>query len=314
MPEITFETIHPLVEQEDVSGHSVTVIFRCPVSGQQIRGSASVVQERGVGREVKRSIWRNMRYSLSSVVRSMFGYSVAGQIGSAVAYSAMSGAEGQGARPSEAQVKQAIVDAFKGVANQFAWDASGQRWVSATVFRELQTEFATMLQAVSFDKSWDKNILARMLAEIAAADGKVDDAEREFFHAFTGGEGMSLDELVAKPRLTAAELGETSADARGPMLLLALAVAMSDEDFAADERARIEQFAAGLGVTADALAEGERLAADYVVDQALEAAYADGTIDAAERKKVDQVAARLGVAQEQLDRLDARCRKRKGLL
>jgi len=316
MPEITYDAITPLIEQEDVSGSSVTVTFRCPVSGRQIRSSASIVQDQSgrVGQAVKRSLWQNMRWSLARVVRSVMGYGVAGEVGSAVAYTAMAGAEQRQWEPTKEQVKQATVDAFRSAQNQFAWDPSGQRWVAASVFRELQTEFAVMLQSTVFDKPWDRNILARMLTEVAAADGTIAEQEREFFHAFTGGTGATLDELMAKDPLTKAELGETSAEVRRPMLVLSLAVAMSDENYAPEEEAKLAHFAAGLGLGQADLLKGATMATDYIIDQALESAYADGKIDPAERHKVDQMSFRLGVDTDRLERLDARCRKRKGLL
>jgi len=316
MPEFTYDAIESLIEQQDVSGHSVTVTFRCPVSGRQIRSSASVVEDASgkVGKAVKRSVWRNLRWSLGRMVRSVFGYGVAGEIGSTVAYTAMSAGDARDYQPSKDQVKQATLEAFKSAQNQFAWDASQNRWVAASVFKELQTEFAVTIQATVFDKPWDRNILARMLTEVAAADGTIEEQEREFFHAFTGGNGPTLDQLLEKEPLTKAELAETSADVRKAMLLLATAVAMSDEEYAAAEQAKLAHFAAGLGMTQSDLERATVLAADYVVDQALETAYADGKVDPAERHHVDQLSFRLGVDTDRLQRLDARCRKRKGLL
>ncbi|TNF37300.1 MAG: TerB family tellurite resistance protein [Deltaproteobacteria bacterium] len=316
MPEITYDAIAPLIEQQDVSGHSVTVTFRCPVSGRQIRSGAQVVEDQAgkVGKAVKQSLWRNLRWSLGRMVRSVFGYGVAGEIGSTVAYTAMSSADAREYEPSKEQVKQATLEAFRNAQSQFAWDASTNRWVAASVFKELQTEFAITIQATVFDKPWDRNILARMLTEVAAADGTIEEQEREFFHAFTGGNGPSLDELLEKPALTKAELGETSAEVRKAMLLLAMAVAMSDEEFAESERAKLAHFAAGFGLGQGDVDRAALLAADYVVDQALETAYADGKVDAAERHHVDQLSFRLGVDTDRLERLDARCRKRKGLL
>ncbi|MCA9514602.1 MAG: TerB family tellurite resistance protein [Myxococcales bacterium] len=314
--ELTYDLIAPLVAQEDVSGRTVSVIFQCPVSGRQVRSSAQVVEDRGkaIGKEMKRSLWRNLRWSMMSTMRSMFGYGLAGHVGAAVADTALSSQDYRHYQPSEAEVKQATVDAFVNVQQQFAWDASGQRFVSAQVFRELQTEFATLVQSQPLDKPWDKNILARMLAEVAAADGHVEDSERDFFHGIMGGEGPSLDELVRKPRLTAAELEETSPEVRKVMLLVTTAVAMSDEEYSVAEREHLTRLCQGLGLQSADLAKAEQLAADYLVDQALEAAYGDGQLDSAERLKVDVLAAKLHVAPERVQRLDARCRKRKGLL
>ena len=316
MPEFNYDTIAPLVAKTDVSGYSVTTTFRCPVSNKEITGSARIVEDQRseVGNTVKRSLWSSLRYSLMQVVRSLFGYGVVGQVGSAVADGAMSGSNRQ-QQPSERLVKQAVVDAFRSVQEQFAWDGSTKRFVAVDVFRDLQTEFAIALQAAPITKQWDRAILARMLVEIAAADGNVDATEREFFQAFIG-DSPSLDELLTKPKLNAIEVSEVTADdTRRSMLLLALAVAMTDQNgFLPQERERVAQFAGWLNIPLDALADAEKLAADYLVDQAFERAYADGTIDDTERRNVDAIAARLQVDTERLQRLDVRCRKRKGLV
>ena len=315
MPEINFDVIQPLVESTDSSGYGIQVVFRCPVSGEEIRSSAQVVQDQknAIASTVKSSFWRSMRYSLGSVVRSVFGYGVAGQIGSSLAYSAVSGS-GSGFKPSEAQLKQAVVDAFKNVSNRFAWDGTNQRFVSVGVYRELMTEFQVVLQSVQITKDWDRHVLARMLAEVSAADGQVDESERAFFYSFTGGEGPTLDDLLSRPPLNRAELEEVSKEVGGALYMLAAAVAFSDQNIDANESAKLDGFGAGLGLSAADQQRAQGMAREFIVDQALEGAYADGRVDEQERAEVIALAGRLGVPEDRVNRLDVRCRKRKGIL
>ncbi|PIE16336.1 MAG: hypothetical protein CSA66_07385 [Proteobacteria bacterium] len=316
MPELTYDLIKPLVAQQDVSGHGVSVVFRCPISGREVRSSGQFVEAAGgkAKSALKRSLWTNLRWSLSRMVRGVMGYGVAGQVASTVADTAMMGADSASRQPKPSEIAQATLDAFKTVQDQFAWDDSSERFVAASVFRELQTEAAVLIETTSFSKQWDKNILARMLAEIAAVDGEIAEQEREMFYTFTAGEGPSLDELLAKPALTPAELAETSEEVRETALLLTMAVAMSDEDFAKSEQEKLVRFAGGMGLGPEDLARAEGRAKDFVLDKALELAYADGKIDAQERARVDTLAQRLQIPVDRVQRLDARCRKRKGLL
>ena len=151
-----------------------------------------------------------------------------------------------------------------------------------------------------------------MLAEIASADGQLAEGERELFHSFL--RDQNLDDLLERPPLAKADLDEVSADVRQVMWLLAAAMAVSDEDFAPAEEAKLAFFAAGFGMKDGDVAKGLELAKEYVLDQAIEATYNDGKMDKTERQHVAAVAARLGMSEDQTARLDARCRKRKGIV
>lgn len=314
MPELTYDLVAPLVARTDVSGDRVQVVFQCPVSGDEIPASARITESQGnaLKKEVKRTVWRNLRWSLSRMMYSMFGYGVGGAIGSAVADTAGAMGEGGQYQPTQDELRAAIVDAFKGVGSRFAWDDSNQRFVSASVFKDLQTEFTVIVQGARITKAWDRAILARMLAEIAGADGTLAEDERALFASFLP--DQNLDNVLDKPPLSRADLEETSADVRHEMWLIAAAMAVSDETFADAEATRLAAFGKALGLADKDQARGLALAKEYVLDQALESAYADGRLDKQEHAHVMQLAATLGVDEDRAARLDARCRKRKGIL
>jgi hypothetical protein len=214
MPELNYELIAPLVANVEVSSNHVQVLFQCPVSGDQVKGSSHISESSGsaMRKEVKRSIWRNIRWSLSRMMYSVFGYGVGGALGSTVVDAAGSAGSMSGYKPKESEVKGAILEAFRNVSNRWAWDDSTERFVSASVFQELQTEFTVLVQSVQLNKAWDRAVMARMLAEIAAADGKLAEEERELFHSFLP--DQNLDNLLEKPPLSKADLEESSAAPR----------------------------------------------------------------------------------------------------
>jgi uncharacterized tellurite resistance protein B-like protein len=314
VPDLNYSLITPLIAQTDVSGSYVNVVFQCPVSGDEIRAQGSVVQSAGAAMksEVKRSLWRNVRWSLSRMMYSVFGYGVGGAVGSVVVDAAGSVADAKSYQPTPAELEGAIVEAFKSVSNRFAWDESNQRFVSASVFKDLQTEFTVLVQSTRIAQAWDRGVLARMLAEIAQADGTLAEGEREFFYTFLEGQ-QSLDDILDKPPLSKADLEETSADARHVMWLLAAAMAVSDQDFAPAEAQKLAFFGKALGVSDKDQARGLELAKEYILDQALEAAYADGKMNRAEHAQIAELAQKLGITEDRAARLDARCRKRKGI-
>lgn len=317
MPEPTYDNIAPLVAREEVSGNYIRVAFRCPVSGEEVVGSANFSTSSGdeIKKEIKRSFWRNVRWSLSSMVRGMFGYGVGGVVGGAVVDAAMTPGAVRDYQPTAEQVKDATVQAFRSVATRFAWDASNNRWVSGKTLKELQSEFAAIIANAQITQAWDRSALARMLAEIAAADGALATEEREMFYQFVGGDSAqaSLDELLERPPLTAADLEECSREVRHEMWLIAAAMAVSDHDFAPAEKALLDAWGAALGIQPNDQKRGLELAREWIVDQALEVAYQDGKLDKTEHANVRALAQALGVASERVDRLDARCRKRRGI-
>ncbi|MFO0749547.1 MAG: TerB family tellurite resistance protein [Myxococcota bacterium] len=316
MPEPTYENITPLVAREEVSGNSVRITFRCPVSNEEFVGTstASETSEGEIKKEIKRSFWRNVRWSISSMVRSMFGYGVGGVVGGAVVDTALTPSAVRDMKLTSEQLKQATIDAFRSVSTRFAWDQTNGRWVSARTLKDLQSEFAAIIGNANISQAWDRSALARMLAEIAAADGALSDEERELFHSFVGGNGVpSLDELLERPPLSAADLEECSHEVRNEMWLIAAAMAVTDQELAPAEKALLDQWGAALGMPPADQKRGLEIAREWVVDQALEGAYADGKLDKSEYANVRALAARLGVANERVDRLDARCRKRRGI-
>lgn len=70
MPELTFDLVKPLIAHTDSDGSYVQVVFRCPVSEDEIPASARITESAGssIKKEVKRSLWRNIRWSLSRMM------------------------------------------------------------------------------------------------------------------------------------------------------------------------------------------------------------------------------------------------------
>ncbi len=314
MPELTYDLIAPLVANTEVKGSTVRVVFRCPVSGNEVVGNGSLDTRKSAGDALKQSLWSTVRYSLARMVRGALGYGVAGQLASSMTGQAVSGAQRSRKAPSRGEVEAAVVEAFTKHSNRFTWDANRGSYVSSKLFEELQTEFAVMLSKAKITSAWDRGILGRMLAEVAIADGTIGDDERNFFYGFAGEGVPSIDELAAKEPLTNAELAETSGDNREAMLALAMALACTDEHVDRAESEILARFAGGLGIGQRRFEALDGMARDFVVDQLLERVYADGQVDPSERREVAELASGLAVPVERVQRLEARCKKRKGIV
>lgn len=293
MREVTYELVRPLVKQAERIDNTVHVLFACPVSGDEFQAVAQIDGAAADQAVAKPSLWRAIRSSLSRVTRSV-----------------TRDAETPAA-PSPA-MQDAIMDAFHTVAPSFAWDEEKQQLVSLSAFRDLQTEFANLVRGARITDPWDREVLARMMAEVANVDGHIADGERAHFRTFFGDE-QAVEDLLAKPPLKAKDIERTTDQWRYVMWLLAAAMAYSDERLADPEKRKLIELGKLCGIGMIEAARGLELAKEYVYDQALEAVYANRQVDVEEHRRLIAIARSLGVNDDRAARLDARCRKRKGI-
>lgn len=327
MPEITYESVQPLLASQQVQGGMIVCTFRCPESGVSVEARAHIQKTTSAAGRVaqrakqtaKHTLLFQARSALSRAVGGLLGHGLAGQIGRGVAHSAATEAtRGSGTAAvtfSDAEKQAAVVAAFQSVAAQFAWDAKGGRWISAKLAGDVLTDFARQLDAAPVAQKYDLGVLARMLAEIANADGQIGDEEKGFLADFVPADVGSVDALLARPPLSKVELDETSAGAaRETMLMVAWALALTDEDLADAEQARLAALAQGLGIADDRAAELQRYAQLFVVAQAIEAAYAAGAADPAARQQILDLATKIGLDADDAERAEIKYRKRAGIL
>ncbi|MBL4632283.1 MAG: hypothetical protein JKY56_00325 [Kofleriaceae bacterium] len=125
----------------------------------------------------------------------------------------------------------------------------------------------------------------------------------------------TLDEIVQKPPLSAAELGEcTVGPVRETMLMLTWALALSDGDVDAGEAERLSSLGAGLAIQTERCAQLKGYAQAYQIDSSLGAVYASGQRDETAYQGVVALGQRLGINTEAIERVDIRYRKRFGLV
>lgn len=319
MSQISFELVQPLIAQANQQGSTMHVTFRCPVSGHTVesRGHLQAANTMGsrVAQSAKRSVLWSLRSSLSRAIRSSLGYGIAGRVAADAASGAIN-TSGSGQQSySEADRQAAMVRAFESVANQFVWDAQNNRYVSAQAAGVVMTDFMQQLGKAPVTAPYDRKVLARMLTEIACADGSVGEDERYFLSGFITPDIGTVDALAEMQRLSPTELSETAQGApRDTMLMLAWAVAFTDEELSPEEEARLGEYAGSLGIAAERAAQLKQYSQIYLVDQALNGAYAGGQRNDAVHAEVMAMASRIGLDASEAERVDIRFRKRYGLI
>jgi hypothetical protein len=158
-------------------------------------------------------------------------------------------------------------------------------------------------------------VMARMLAEVAASDGNLEEEERSFFGYFITPDMGTLESIVQAAPLSPAELGECSqGPVRETMLMLTWALALSDGEIEAGEVGRLTTLAAGLVIPESRAVELRGYAMAYQVDAKLGAVYASGQRDQVVFEQIAAQAQQMGMSRDAIERVDIRYRKRFGLV
>ena len=286
-PEIaTYESIEPLVARAEQDGDVLRVTFQCPRSGANVRAAGHLVRGRGL-EDLPRgetSLLKGMRQLLSALFTQAFSAETAEAAEQLAATEGREDAarepgEGAALEYTESERRAATVLAFRAVADRWAWAAaSGAHpagWIA--IDEHERSPFAHQLEVAPLLHDRDRLLLARMLVEVARADGRVTPEEWRSLTDLVPCQVASVDTIMEQPPLEPNELDEASRGAvRDTLLMLAWALALSDEDLDAAERERLSAFARGLRIPPDRSVELERHAKRYLIEQALDLAYAGG--------------------------------------
>lgn len=314
-PRYTVAAIRPLVAHARPTGRHLVVTFRCPRSGKQVQARWSAPASSGLAQQVssraKQTAWTEARRQVNSLLRSVLGSGAMGRLATDVANTAMSAAtvsSGGPATLTAAEQETGLVEAFRTVDAQFAWD--GRAWLHRSVATARASELDQRLEAQPLSR-FDRLLTARMLVQVATAHRGLSDEERSYLAEAIDPDLGSLQALTARPPLTRAELAEaTPGEARVSMLGLAWTLALIDEHGAPEELALLEDLGAGLGLSPDDRRRARDTARAWILDQALERALAFGH-DQHARDEVIALGERLGLTREQVELAEARFQKRR---
>ena len=311
MSQVNYAQIQPLIGQVDVQNRTVRVVFRCPITGEEVQSSATNRQSQsGVTSTVQRSLMYGVQNAISQTIRSVFGYSIFGRIAGDIARQGIYNAQRNTRNSlSDSETKQTIVSAFVSVSSRFYFDAQRNHWVSKNAQKELLSTFDLQLQQAPVAHNYDRQLLTRMLVEIAMADGHLAQAEEAWLMSFLN-PNESVQELAKRPQITSAELQMASQGrVRQSLLMLSWALALADQDFASSERQRLHAFANGLKLSQAEVQAAETAAQDYVLDQAMRTAFQFGHDDYA-RQHIYQLGSRIGMSQDKIAMAEAQFLRR----
>ncbi|MHC5036980.1 MAG: TerB family tellurite resistance protein [Planctomycetota bacterium] len=323
MNEPTIEQVKTVLTSSEVRGRTMHCTFTCPEKGTAVEASAPVAakQEGAVKKAVKRSVdrakrgfmWR-LRSKIAYAVSNAVGGGMAGQIARDVAYSATPSGGGSSA-PSfgKAEKEAAILAAFNKVKHQFVWKEEAGTFISLAGAGAQGGPFMQRLAEAPITGRFEREVMARMLAQLASVDGHFAEEEKTFMASFVAEDLGTIDELLDKGDLNKAELsGVDNPAVRANMLMVGWALAMADEDLDDAEKTLLRELAVDLAVSPEDVNRARSDAQAYVFEQALEQAYEGGKKDPEAFASAVELAQRIGMTLEQAQTADVAFRKRTG--
>jgi len=251
--EITYDLIEPLVLNAEVEGRQVHCQFALPGSNEVFDASAVAQKERTIGSQVQQTVTRNVvnevRRAASRMLRGLFGGGFLGRTASQTVNSVSRGsAQGLRNNVSKSEKQAAIVSAFKTVSNKFAYDAVAGEWrkpSAAMADAAPATEpsaFNKQLQDAPVRTGFERDVLARLLAKVAYADGELADEELSFFKDSIPSEMGTIQDLGAKDEISSIEAEEVPAKVRETIYMLSWSISAIDMDVDDSEVALLHKY------------------------------------------------------------------------
>jgi tellurite resistance protein len=260
--EITYESIKPYILEENLDGSKVECKFE--IEGQifEAVGRIKKSQKKGAGK-VKSMVQRTAIGRMRSMVLRILRKAVGG--GFAATVVSQAGSEGMrqgtaGMNYTKQEKQAAVVMAFDTISMDLTYENS--KWRLATEF----SEFEKLVRRSPLKKAYDKKILARMLVEMANADGRIAPEEKAFFDNFLTDETGSMGELMRAPSVSIVECEEVSPEARENVFMIVAAVALTDNEFADEEKLKLEEYSQMFDFSEKKYDELLRLAQDHTIE------------------------------------------------
>lgn len=254
----TYDQIQPLVVHEEVERNRIYVEFQLPGSDEVHESQAPLRKIRDtkseVNRVVKRTAANQARRGVTRAIRGALGGGMVGRT-STQAFQVASRHETQkmvrGATSQEKE--QAIVEAFLKVEEHFHWDEASQEWTRPATPPppKALSAYETELKNNPIDTKYDRQIFARILAELANADGNITPEEKEFFQAVIPTEYGALETLLQGDPVSAIEAQEVGHGAKRSIYMLAWAISLVDMDLDPVEQELLMEYAEMFGLGDD---------------------------------------------------------------
>ncbi len=308
--EITYEMIAPLIVHQEIEGRNMIVEFETP-DGEVVSSSAPIKQGSNVqgvvAREASRVAKRQARRVSSRLVRGALGGGMMGRIGSRVVRTSTRETMRNTNFFSQGDKEAAIVAAFKRVKHKFIAQEEQPEKERPRV-RISKKEMSTLplleaqLKKYPIDNPYDREILARMLTELADADGRITSDEKAFLEESIGSDFGSIDELLSKDSISRVECEEVSEKVKPSIYMLAWVMSLIDMELDPAEERLLMDFADMMKFSNRQVDEAMKAAKYYIIEQTM-------GIDAS-KDELFELADAIGLSRDEAERCLIQMKKR----
>ncbi|MFK7904006.1 MAG: hypothetical protein AB8B69_02730 [Chitinophagales bacterium] len=285
---ITYQEISPLIVQAEVHRSRMECIFQAPGSSEIVKATTTIRRKHTIKSRVVNDVKRTALYELRSIatraLQNIFGNGTIGRTARQMTNTALS-TNTPDYTYSEEEKQAAVLAAFKTVAKKFHYNSPTDTWATG----KSMSDFERKLQEKPLTEKYDKEILGRMLIEIADGDGYISSDERNFLSDIMHPDVVDIDELMSKGALNKYDLEEVSKGAEENIMMLAWSMAFRDWELDSGEKGQLERFAGMFGFSDTVITRIVGLAQNYVIEGLLdEGAGKSEILDFAEQIKMKE--------------------------
>lgn len=244
----TLEQIEPLIVTQELEDRKLYIEFGLPDSDEIYDVNHTVKKARDAGSRIKDRMTRTgVMYARRGAVRAVrrgIGGGIAGRmVGQTMNQASREVKPGQG--PTQKEIDIAIVEAFDKVSKYFEWNESTQEWGKPGIPPPPppKSPFEEQVAANPIADPHDKNIFARVMAELAYADGHIAPEEAEFFKEIIPPDQPSLDVLAKSDPVSTIEAQEVTEGVKGTIYMFAWVIALIDLDLDSVEEELLMEYA-----------------------------------------------------------------------
>ncbi|MEM0998785.1 MAG: hypothetical protein AAGN35_17130 [Bacteroidota bacterium] len=305
----TYEQIEPLIVSEEVEGRNVYCEFALPGSDEIFEAKASAKTGRDVKSKVKRRmtmIARNQaRRAATRAVRSAVGGGMLGRT-AAMGFNTAAREVRPGHGPSQKDFEEATVKAFMTIASNFQYDEETGEWSKADAPPPPPPKSPLEEQANQHPivDPHDKSVFARVLAELAYADGTVTKEESEFFRDIIPPDQPTLDKLAKSDPVSRIEAQEVTQGVKATIYMFAWVIAAIDLDVDPVEEELLMEYADVFELAEPRRDELTRFAKYFVLEQNIDPEIA--------REELFEFARKIRLSDDEAERCRIAYRRRMG--
>ncbi|QDG50896.1 hypothetical protein FIV42_09170 [Persicimonas caeni] len=309
----SIESIESLAKDMRVEDGLVHVTFQSKGSNEEVRTVVPVFPQNrpkaGTETSVEEPFVFSVVRSANGLVRNLLGYTASVSAATTAIDSALDEEEGEapkndGGAPtvtsvdelSAEQREDVLYRAFERIMFHFAWDPANEEWVIVHEARGLGSELQRQLKLAPLESPEDRELVTRMMLDVATADDELSEAEEEVLLDFIDRDQIQNARPGERGRVSQNDLRRASTgQSRETLYMLACAIALADHKFDPEESDRLEFYAKGLGLEEHRAEELMEAAQMFFIEQYMVSRFAEtGELDEDAREEVIELAKKIG--------------------